>query len=302
MVFGKIKAIKWAALLGLPIFLKAQNQTTPSISTMEIFNIENLTRQVVFEENDHFEAPNWSPDGSYLLYNSHGLLYKYEFQTGQKEQVQTDFAKNINNDHGISTDGQTIVLSHSPEGEGSKVYTVPASGGTPQLVTPLHPSYWHGWSPDGQTLAYVAMREGDFDIYTIGVKGGEEIRLTQEPGLDDGPDYSPDGKIIYYNSFQTGMMEIWQMNADGSEKIQLTDDRYSNWFPHPSPDGQWIVYIAYEDDQKGNHPPMKSVLLRLMNVKTKEIQTLCRFTGGQGTINVPSWAPDSKKFAFVSYQ
>lgn len=302
MILEKIKLLKWGFLLGLPILLQAQDQAIPSISTMEIFNIENQTRQVVFEENNHFEAPNWSPDGTYLLYNSHGLLYKYVLQTGRKEQLFTDFANNINNDHGISTDGQTIVLSHSPEGEGSKVYTVPASGGTPQLVTPLHPSYWHGWSPDGQTLAYVAMREGDFDIYTIPIQGGEEIRLTQEPGLDDGPDYSPDGKMIYYNSFRTGVMEIWQMNADGSGKIQLTDDRYSNWFPHPSPDGQWMVYIAYEEDQQGNHPPMKSVLLRLMNLKTKTVQTLCRFIGGQGTINVPSWAPDSKRFAFVSYQ
>jgi Tol biopolymer transport system component len=297
-----IGIISWVALLGLPIFLKAQNQSVPSISTMEIFNIEDQTRQVVFEENDHFEAPNWSPDGTYLLYNSHGLLYTYDLQTGQKEQLLTDFANNINNDHGISADGNTIVISHSPEGEGSKVYTLPAEGGVPTLITPLHPSYWHGWSPDGQTFAYVAMRDGDFDIYTINVQGGEEIRLTHEPGLDDGPDYSPDGKVIYYNSFQTGVMEIWQMNADGSEKLQLTDDRYSNWFPHPSPDGQWIVYIAYEEDQQGNHPPMKSVLLRLLDVNTKEIQTLCRFTGGQGTINVPSWSPDSKKFAFVSYQ
>ena len=293
--------IGWVGvLLGCPILL--QGQEAPSISTMEIFDIENLTRRVVFEKADHFEAPNWSPDGTYLLYNSHGLLYKYDLQTGEEELLQTDFADNINNDHGISRDGKTIVISHSPEGEGSKVYTLPVEGGTPTLVTPLHPSYWHGWSPDGQTLAYVAMREGDFDIYTISTQRGEEIQLTHEPGLDDGPDYSPDGKVIYYNSFQTGKMEIWQMNADGSDKVQLTDDRYSNWFPHPSPDGQWIVFIAYEEDQQENHPPMKRVLLRLMNVKNGTIKTLCRFTGGQGTINVPSWAPDSKKFAFVSYQ
>ena len=178
---------------------------------------------------------------------------------------------------------------------------MPVEGGTPKQITELAPSYWHGWSPDGKTLAYCAERNGEFDIYTISVNGGEETRLTTTPGLDDGPDYSPDGKYIYFNSERTGTMQIWKMKTDGSEQVQITNDEFNNWFAHPSPDGKWIVFLSYEKDVKG-HPPNKDVMLRLMSVETGEIQVLAKLFGGQGTINVPSWSPDSNQLAFVSYR
>lgn len=280
-------------------------------SSLEIFNIETDVRTVLWEANDHFEAPNWSPDGKFMIYNSHGSLYKIDISTKKISQINTGFATRINNDHGISPDGTQIVISSedvpSEQAESmnwltSKIYLLPIQGGTPQLVTKKAPSFWHGWSPDGQTLIYTARRNDDFDIYAIHVNGGEEIRLTDAPGLDDGSEFSADGQHIYYNSMQSGKMEIWRMNADGSEKIQLTNDDFSNWFPHPSPDGQFLVYLAYLEDQGSNHPPMKKVALRLMDLQNNTTRTLCTFTGGQGTINVPSWSPDSKKFAFVSYQ
>ena len=163
-------------------------------------------------------------------------------------------------------------------------------------------SDWHGWSPDGKNVVYTAKRNGNFDIYKISSNGGEEIRLTSSKSLDDGPEYSPDGKYIYYNTAHSGSMEIWRMYTDGSQKKQLTDDAYSNWFAHPSPNGNYFVFISYLDDQGEKHPPMKSAALRLYNLKDGSIKDLCKFTGGQGTINVPSWSPDSKKFAFVSYE
>jgi TolB protein len=150
-------------------------------------------------------------------------------------------------------------------------------------------------------LAYCAERNGNFDIYTIPVEGGEEKRLTTANGLDDGPDYSPDGKYIYFNSERTGTMQIWRMKTDGSEQQQITSDEYNNWFAHPSPDGKWLVILSYEKDVKG-HPANKDVMLRLMPVGGGEIQVLAKLFGGQGTINVPSWSPDSKNLAFVSYR
>jgi len=117
-----------------------------------------------------------------------------------------------------------------------------------------------------------------------------------------GPDYSPDGKYIYFNFYRTGHMQIWRMWADGSQPEQLTFDDNSNWFPHPSPDNQWVVYIAYTSDEKQAYLFGKNVKLRLMNLKTKEIKDITPvFYGGQGTINVLSWSPDSRKVAFVSY-
>ncbi|HKB98689.1 MAG TPA: hypothetical protein VKD23_07885, partial [Terriglobales bacterium] len=185
------------------------------------------------------------------------------------------------------------------------VYIVPIAGGVPRRITQKSPSYWHGWSPDGKTLAFVGERNDEFDIYTIPVTGGEETRLTTAKGLDDGPEYSPDGKYIYFNSERTGHMQIWRMRADGSEQQQVTIDDWNNWFPHISPDGAWMVFLSYEPDVKG-HPENKNVMLRITSlnggkVSDTKISVLARLFGGQGTINVPSWSPDSKEVAFVSY-
>ena len=228
--------------------------------------------------------------------------------TKQLKELNTGFATACNNDHGISPDKKWLAISHvdksdpSPKSYKSKIYILLIGGGEPRQVTSEVMSFWHGWTPDGKTIAYCAERNGNYDIYTIGTEGGKEKRLTETEGLDDGPDYSPDGKYIYFNSYRTGHMQIWRMLADGSKPEQLTFDENSNWFAHPSPDNKWIVYIAYTTDEKQAHLFGKNVKLRLMNLETKAIKDITPvFFGGQGTINVPSWSPDSKKVAFVSY-
>jgi len=168
-------------------------------------------------------------------------------------------------------------------------------------VTPEGPSYWHGWSPDGKTLAYCAQRGGEFDIYTVPVAGGPETRLTSAKGLDDGPEYSPDGQFLYFNSDRTGLMQIWRMRADGTGQEQVSDDGFNDWFPHPSPDGRSLVFVSFEKGVVG-HPENKDVTLRRMNLESKKIDVLGRFFGGQGTVNVPCWSPDGRKIAFVTYQ
>lgn len=291
--------------------MQVHGQITDIKSTVEIYDITTGKREVVYSESAHFEAPNWSRNGNFLILNSGGKLFRLELDTKKKSFINTGFADRINNDHGISPDGSQLVISTSdmpkPGDEHnnwltSKIYLLPAEGGVPQIVTNLAPSFWHGWSPDGQTLAYVASRKEGFDIYTIDINGGDEKRLTHEKGHKDGPDYSADGAYIYYNSVQSGSMEIWRMKTDGSQKVQLTNDRFSNWFPHPSPNGEVLVYLSYLEDQGADHPAMKQVALKLFDIRTKTIKTLCKFTGGQGSINVPSWSPDGKKFAFVSYE
>jgi Tol biopolymer transport system component len=196
-----------------------------------------------------------------------------------------------------------LVISDQTETGHSMIYSLPFPGGEPSKITPLSPSYWHGWSPDGKVLAYCAERNGNYDIYTIPFEGGEEIRLTNAEGLDDGPDYSPDGKYIYFNSERSGIMQIWKMKVDGSDQEQITNDEFNDWFPHPSPDGKWLAFISFDKDIPSNsHPPNKNVILRLLNLETKEIQVMAKLFGGQGTINVPSWSPDSERLAFVSYR
>jgi TolB protein len=277
--------------------------TTPALySTLETIPVASTDRRVVYVALGRFEAPNWSRDGSYLIFNRNGSLEKIPVTGGSPEKIDTAWANRCNNDHGISPDGKWLAISdQSQEDHQSSVYLLPIAGGAPKRITKFSPSYWHGWSPDGSTLAFVGQRNGEFDIYTVPITGGDETRLTTAKGLDDGPDYSPDGAYIYFNSERTGQMQIWRMKPDGSAQEQITSDAFNNWFPHPSPDGKWIVFLSYGKEVVG-HPENKDVTLRLMSLADRKITVLAKLFGGQGTINVPSWSPDSKNVAFVSYQ
>jgi hypothetical protein len=282
--------------------LPSTNGLKPAVeSTLEVVVIASKDRRVVYHTGDLIEAPNWSRDGQSLIFNSKGRLLKLPVAGGAPQPIDTGFAVRCNNDHGLSPDGAQSVISDQSQERKSLIYLLPITGGTPRRVTRLGPSYWHGWSPDGKTLAFCGERNGEFDIYTIPVEGGEERRLTTATGLDDGPDYSPDGKFIYFNSERSGMMQLWRMKPDGTTQEQVTSDDFNNWFPHPSPDGKWIVFLSYPKDVKG-HPENKDVMLRLMPTGGGETQVLATLFGGQGTINVPSWSPDSRRVAFVSYQ
>jgi Tol biopolymer transport system component len=277
-----------------------------TVSRLEIYNVETGERTVLKEFPYLIEAPNWSKDGRSLVYNSGGRIYKININDPASDEViNSGFATCCNNDHVLSASGDRIAVSHHTAGDGkSRIYIFPLAGGVPVLITPLAPSYLHGWSPDEKTLAYCADRNGEYDVYVIPAEGGEETRLTTTEGLDDGPEFSPCGKQIWFNSVRSGLMQVWRMNADGTEQTQMTFDSDRNsWFPHVSPDGEQVVYIAYKkgDVEPGAHPPGKNVALRLMSSKGGEAKTVVELFGGQGTINVNSWAPDSKRFAFVSY-
>jgi TolB protein len=271
-------------------------------STLETIAIDSTDRRVAYLAEGRFEAPNWTRDGSAFLFNRNGRIERLPVDGGAPRVLDTGFATRCNNDHGISPDATQLAISdNSQEDQESLVYIVPIAGGTPRRITQKSPSYWHGWSPDGKTLAFVGRRNDNFDIYTIpAAGGGEETRLTTAKGLDDGPEYSPDGKSIYFNSERTGHMQIWRMRPDGSDQEQVFSDDLNNWFPHISPDGKWMVFLTYARDVTG-HPENKDVMLRLMSLADKKITVLANLFGGQGTINVPSWSPDSKRLAFVSY-
>jgi Tol biopolymer transport system component len=248
------------------------------------------------------------PDGKHLLFNMGGSLYKIPVEGGPLEKLNTGFAIRNNNDHGISFDGKMIALSSHREGlpgGGSTVYTVPLEGGTPKLVTEKTPSYWHGWAPNHKEVLYVGRREpnGPYNIYRKSIDGGEEEMLTDVKDGEhvDGCEYSPDGKFIYYNGSQSGTMQIWRMHPDGSNREQITFDEDNDWFPHISPDGKWMVYISFPPTIPVNdHPSYKRVNLKLMPTSGGASRVIAYLYGGQGTINVPSWSPDSKHIAFVS--
>ncbi len=288
-------------------FKGVANQSTQMTlgSNIEILNIASGNREIIYKVPYSIQAPNWTPDGKTLIYNdSKGAMYRFDLAARRPELLNTGEVKHNNNDHVLSFGGRMIGLSSfENQSGGSIIYTVPVTGGTPKQVTPKGPSYLHGWSPDGKSLVFCGDRNGNFDVYKVLVNGGPELRLTDAPGLDDGPEYTPDGKYIYFNSVRSGLMQIWRMRPDGSGQEQVTHDDYNNWFAHISPDGKSFVFLSFLKDEvePGIHPPYKHVYIRLLPISGEGTPKVVAYVyGGQGSINTPSWSPDSKRIAFVS--
>lgn len=301
--------------LGVP---PAITGTPTIVNTLETISLRSKDRRVAYvvTQPGRIEAPNWFPDATNTLYfNTGGRLFKVQAEPpGTKPNparlrvpapVDLGDLTRINNDHGISNDGRFWAISDQSQTIDGKrpslIYVVPAAGGAARRVTDQGPSYFHGWSPDGSRLADRAERGGNFDVYTVAATGGPETRLTTAEGKDDGPEYSPDGQYIYFNSERTGGMQVWRMKTDGTGQEQITTDAADNWFPHVSPNGLSMVFLTYEKGV-GDHPENKDVMLRVMDLATRKVETLARLFGGQGTINVSSWSPNSQHLAFVSYQ
>lgn len=270
-------------------------------SSVEIFNIHTRQNRVVWQTPELFEAPNWSPDGQYLLLNSEGLMYRLSL-TGDVVPLVLDsgFATQCNNDHGISPDGSLIAISDKVEFGKSAIYLLPSAGGTPKLMTHNLPSYWHGWAPDSKSFAYCGIRDQIFDIYSMDIESCTETRLTHGEGRNDGPDYSPDGEWIYFNSSRTGRMQIWRVPVGGGEAERITDSEFGDWFPHPSPAGDKVVFVSYDADVF-DHPRDLNVRVGLMDMDGGNAETLFDLFGGQGTMNSPNWSPAGDEFAYVRY-
>jgi Tol biopolymer transport system component len=278
-------------------------ETNPFGSRLEILDVSNGQRQTVYSADSVIGAPNWTRDGQALIFNSAGRLYRLDLDTKTPLPIDTGEIIWNNHDHVFSFDGRMLAFSSlTGPGYHAQIYTIPAQGGAPTLVTPDGPSFVHGWSPSGKFLVYTGLRNGVFDIYRIPAKGGLEVQITNTPEMDDGPEYAPDGRYIYFNSIRTGRMQIWRMRPDGSRLKQLTDDEYNNWFPHVSPDGKQIIFMSYlvNEVEPGRHPAAKRVYLRTLPLSGGTPRVVAYLYGGQGTMHVHSWSPDSQKVAFVS--
>ena len=272
------------------------------VSRLMTLRFDGKDPQLVLESDNDMQAPNWSPDGKWLVFTAQGALFRVLADgTGSAEAIPTPGIDHVSNDHVISPDGRTVIFTARPD-----IWKVPLLGGTPALLTPQphtpeRLSYWlHGISPDGGTLVHCGQQGTVKRIWTMPATGGDDVRLTDGPGDDDGPDYSADGKWVFFNSNRRGTHQIWKVRADGGAAMPLTDDHHANWFPHPSPDGKWVVFLAYPPGTT-NHPANLPVQLRRMTPDGRDLRDLRSLFGGQGTINSPSWAPDSSRFAFVEY-
>ncbi len=285
-------------------------QDRASRSILQLYDTRNNQSRVLKTFDYVVEAPFFDADGKGLYYNAMGQIFRLNLEDGTSARIPTGEAVSCNNDHVLSPDGRFLAVSSGRLGDDrSRIYTVDLASGQSRLITPEPHSYLHGWSPDGKTLAFCGARwhggELAWDVYTVDASGGAERQLTNAPGLNDGPEFSPDGKTIWFNSVRTGRMQVWKMNADGTQQTQMTfDTAWNSWFPHISPDGHQVVYLAYRegDLEPGEHLPDKQVQLRMIAAEGGEPRAVLELFGGQGTINVNSWSPDSRYFAFVSYE
>jgi TolB protein len=275
-------------------------------SHLELMDIQTGLRKIVYSDTGSIQCPNWTKDGKSLIYNSSaGLLYNYNLATGSVNKINSGFAINNNNDHVLSPDGKMLAISnYVGEKRTSTIFTLPLTGSdNPTKISSEDSghSFLHSWSPDGKKILFTGFRKNQWDIWSIDIATKKETQLTNLTTLDDGSEYTPDGKWIYFNSVRTGTMKIWRMKADGSNQEQVTFDEYNDWFPHFSPDGKWIVFISFPKDMDPTtHPFYKKVYIRLMPASGGVPKNIAYVFGGQGTINVPSWSPDSKKIAFIS--
>ncbi len=257
------------------------------------------------------EAPNWLSNGNELLYNAEGRIWRYSIAQDTVTEEPVGDCVHCNNDHAPSWDNRYLAVSHDPAGGFfSHIYIKNMEMGETRQFTDLSPSFLHGWSPDGQYLTYCAFRPGstfagfDVDIYKKPAAGGPEIRLTDGKGYNDGSEYAPDGKSIWYNSTRSGLMQVWRMGDNGENPTQMTHSDANNWFPHVSPDGKKVVYLSFAKGELDpmEHLPNMRVQLRMMNADGTDDHRLLSFFGGQGSINVNSWAPDSRRVAIVLYE
>ena len=285
-------------------------------SHITICDLPTRTHRVVFSGPGVIEAPNWSRDGKFLLVNTQGDLFRLVLDAPKPALERLDLGGKYvcNNDHDLSADGKLLAFSaSSPSSTKSQVFVSEHDGKNVRLVTPKAPSYFHGWSPDSRFLAFVAERgDGRYELYRVPAIGGAEERLTTAGGYDDGPEYTPDGRWIYFNSNRGGRWNLWRIPPDGAGAKdalaeQVTKDEPEDWFPHISPDGKWIVFLSFPPGTEGHNDKMPHMLLRLIPAPGKsaaatEVAVLHEFYGGQGTINVNSWSPDSQRFAYVQYE
>ena len=286
-------------------------------SKITIYDLATHSTRVVYQADQVIEAPNWSRDGKFLLINTEGHLYRLPLQSaGEPKPEQIDLGPGgymCNNDHDLSRDGNWLAFSaSSPTSHQSQVYLSKADGSGVRLMTPDAPSYFHGWSPDGKWLAFVGQRGGAFHLYRVSTAGGAERQLTSQGTYDDGTEYTPDGKWIYFNSNRSGSWRVWRMPAEGAgpgdaKAEHITSDDWEDWFPHFSPDGKHMLVFSFPKGTTTHNDRMDGVVLRLMpapgdKLASAKLEILLRFFGGQGTINVNSWSPDSRQFAFVVYE
>ncbi|MCM6763593.1 biopolymer transporter Tol [Rathayibacter sp. ZW T2_19] len=298
----------------------ARSLLPDQLCRIRVHDVASGTSTTVFESSTLLvEAPNWSPDGSCLVVNGDGLLFRLPLEgTGAGALVPIPLdgvPEELNNDHVLAPGGGFAYVS----ARDGHLYAVALDGSAParRLTEEVRGArfkhYLHGVSPDGTLLALIGGGEDASgrwvtNVYTMPVEGGPLTALTSDEHPDDGVDFDADGELLYFNSERGGggRAQLFRMRRDGSWLERVVESDTVDWFPHVSPDGAHLLSLAYPDGTAG-HPENLPVELRLLDLAGRPAGSLEpgrvveRLFGGQGTINVAGWAPDSSRFAYADY-
>jgi TolB protein len=167
-------------------------------------------------------------------------------------------------------------------------------------------------SPDGKTIVFTSVRDGDLEIYTMATDGTNVKRLTHEPGYDGGPFFSHDGKRIVYRRdahpdeaslarykellaqhlYRPGALEIWVMDADGSHKRQVTKLGAASFAPYFHPDDNRIIFSSNHPNPRGRNFDLW--MINQDGTGLEPVTTEPTFDG------FPMFSPDGKQLAFAS--
>jgi len=293
-------------------------------SRVHVYDVESRTSRLVFESSSVLvEAPNVLADGTLVLNGNGDLWLLRPPADGDAVLDETALVRvpmpgvpAINNDHVLDPSGNSVVVS-ARDGDLYRV-PVPAGGAAATLtdVTTALPVvrkfYLHGIAPDGETLAAIVGERTEEGVWTTDVAlvdpaTGDPTFLTRDEHPDDGVSFA--GDVLVWNSerFTPGTAQLVALWPGATDPVRITNDDRVNWFPHVSPDGAHLLYLSYEPGVQG-HPADHRVELRLLPgslVRGARIavqpETLVTLEGGQGTVNVPPWSPDSRWFAYCDY-
>ena len=275
-----------------------------------VVDIDHGVPELVYSSDELLlEAPNWAPDGTAgLLLNGDGLLWRLDLEPAVAlTPVPIEDLPPINNDHVVDAPRGLIYLSAND----GHLYVAPIVGGTATQIS--HDStryhFLHGISPDGGTLVFVDLPRGEFSaagrLSIIPAAGGETTYPAAGSRHIDGPEYSADGAWIYLNTeefgTQPGHAQLARVPSTGGDLEQLVVSDTVDWFPHLSPDGTHATYISFPTGTLG-HPADLAVTIHVVNTGdwTRPLLSIPLF-GGQGTLNVNSWSPDGRRFAYIAY-